>query len=101
MGGGRDAPRGGGGLPPVPARRRQRRSRSWRSIRAPKLSIPDYVDKPLAAVIARALTPDLKTRYRSAGEFAGPLFGYALDQNLIPAGHEMQPWLESVLGLLV
>ena len=53
------------------------------SIRAPKLSIPDYVEKPLAAIITKALTADLKTRFKSAGEFAGPLFGCALDQNLI------------------
>ncbi len=71
------------------------------SIRAPKLVIPDYVDKPMAAIIARALNPDLKTRYKSAGELAGPLFGYALDQNIIPSRHETQLWLESVLGLLV
>ena len=70
------------------------------AIRAPKLSIPDYVEKPLAAVITRALTPDLKTRFKTAGEFAGPLFGYALDQNLIPSRHETQQWLESVLGIL-
>ena len=71
------------------------------SIRAPKLVIPEYVDKPLAAIITRALTPDLKTRFKTAGEFAGPLFGYALDQNLIPTRQETQTWLESVLGLLV
>ncbi len=71
------------------------------SIRAPKLSIPDYVDKPLAAVVMKALAPDLKNRFRTAGEFAGPLFAYALDQNLLPSRLEMQQWLESVLGLLV
>lgn len=71
------------------------------AIRAPKLNIPDYVDKPLAAVISKALAPDLKNRFRSAGEFAGPLFAYALDQNLLPSRNEMQTWLESVLGLLV
>ena len=71
------------------------------SIRAPKLTIPDYVEKPLAAIITKALTADLKSRFKSAGEFAGPLFGYALDQNLIPSRHETQLWLESVLGLLV
>lgn len=70
------------------------------SIRAPKLTIPDYVDKPLAAVLAKALSPDLKARFKSAGEFAGPLFGHALDQNLLPSRREAQQWLESVLGLL-
>lgn len=71
------------------------------AIRAAKLSIPDYVDRPLAAIITRALAPDLKNRYRSAGEFAGPLFAYALDWNLIPSRAETQAWLEGVLGLLV
>lgn len=71
------------------------------AIRNPKLSIPDYVDKPLAAVIIKALSPDLKTRFKTAGDFAGPLFGYALDQNLVPSRHDTQLWLESVLGLLV
>ena len=71
------------------------------AIRTPKLTIPDYVDKPLAAIITRALTPDLKSRFKTAGEFAGPLFGHGLDQNLIPSQRETQLWLESVLGLLV
>ena len=70
------------------------------SIRSPRLAIPEYVDKPMAAIISRALSPDLKTRYRSAGELAGPLFGYALDQNIIPSRRETQLWLESVLGIL-
>lgn len=70
-------------------------------IRAAKLSIPDYVDKPLAVVIQKALTPDLRNRYRSAGEFAGPLFAWALDHNQLPTGRQVQEWLESVLGLLV
>lgn len=70
------------------------------AIRAPKLTIPEYVEKPLAAVITRALTPDLKARFKTAGEFAGPLFAYALDHNLVPSKHETQQWLESVLGLL-
>lgn len=70
-------------------------------IRSSKLSIPDYVDKPLAVIIQKALTPDLRQRYRSAGEFAGPLFAWALDQNQIPTNRHVQEWLESVLGLLV
>jgi len=70
------------------------------AIRAPKLIIPEYVDKPLAAILSKALSPDLKVRFKSAGEFAGPLFAHALDQNLIPSKLETQQWLESVLGLL-
>jgi serine/threonine protein kinase len=71
------------------------------SIRAPKLALPEYVDKPLAAIITKALTPDLKNRFRTAGEFGGPLFAYGLDHNLFPTPHATQQWLESVLGLLV
>ncbi len=70
-------------------------------IRGGKLAIPDYVDKPLAQVIQRALAVDLRTRYRSAGEFGAPLFGYALDKNLLPSSRQVREWLESVLGLLV
>jgi hypothetical protein len=29
------------------------------------------------------------------------LFAYALDHNLLPSRHDMQSWLESMLGLLV
>lgn len=71
------------------------------AIRAPRLSIPDYVEKPLAAIILRSLNPDLRQRFKSAGEFAGPLFAYALDNNLLPARSEVQAWLESVVGLIV
>lgn len=71
------------------------------AIRAPKLTIPDYVEKPLAQIITRALTPDLKLRFKTAGEMAGPLFGFALDAKMIPARGEVQAWLEGILGLLV
>ncbi len=70
-------------------------------IRAAKLNIPDYVDKPLALVLQKALAPDLRNRFRSAGEFAGPLFAWAIDQNQLPTQRHVQEWLESVLGLLV
>jgi serine/threonine-protein kinase len=70
-------------------------------IRSPKLSIPDYVDRPLAVIISKALTVDLRNRYHTAGEFAGPLFAYMLDHNLIPQPRASQEWLEGVLGLLV
>ncbi len=72
-----------------------------KAIAAGKLAIPDYVDKPLVAIFQKALHPDLRLRYRTAGEFAGPLFTYALDQNLTQTNKAVQDWLESVLGLLV
>ena len=69
-------------------------------IRTAKLSIPDYVDKPLAAVLQRALAPDLRQRYRTAGEFAGPLFTYALDHDLLPTAQHVQEWLTGTLEIL-
>ncbi len=71
------------------------------AIRAPKLVFPDYVDKPLVAVLQKALHPKVDSRFRTAGEFAAPLFAYALDQNLTETNKTVQEWLEGVLGLLV
>lgn len=70
------------------------------AIRAPKLSIPDYVGKTLTGIIIRALSPDLKTRFRTAGEFAGPLYGYALDHGVLATRVEMREWLGSVLEIV-
>ncbi|MCC6337037.1 MAG: serine/threonine protein kinase [Myxococcales bacterium] len=69
-------------------------------IRAGKLSIPDYVDKPLAAVIQRALAVDPKVRYRSAGELAGPLFTWALDRNALPSADDVREWLAGAVGIV-
>lgn len=71
------------------------------AIRSAKLSIPDYVDRPLAQILQRALAAELRARYRTAGEFAGDLFRYTLDQNLCLSQKDVQLWLEGVLGLLV
>jgi len=35
-----------------------------------KVSLPDTVDKGLGQIIRKALTADLDSRYRTAGEFA-------------------------------
>lgn len=70
------------------------------SIRSGKLQLPDYVDKPLVAIIQKALQPDLKLRWRTAGEMAGPLLTYALDNGISQTPGQVQEWLESVLGLL-
>ena len=32
--------------------------------------------------------------------FAGPLFAYALDRNLLPSKPQVQAWIENSLGLL-
>lgn len=71
------------------------------AIRSARLSLPPSMDKPLAHVFQRALSPDLRSRYRTAGEFAGELFAYTLDANLCQTHRDVQAWLESVLGLLV
>jgi serine/threonine-protein kinase len=70
------------------------------SIRAPKLSIPDYVAKPLVGVLQRALNPDLKVRFRSAGEFAGSIYGYALDNNQVHSPQQVSDWLGALLGFV-
>jgi len=69
-------------------------------IRAAKLSLPDYVDKPLAHTLTRALSAEVKTRYRSAGELAGELFAYALDRNLLPQRNEVREWLLHAVGVV-
>jgi serine/threonine-protein kinase len=69
-------------------------------IRAGKLSIPDYVDRPLAAVIQKALAVDPRDRFRTAGEFAGPLFAWALDHNAVPTPDEVRHWLAGAVGLV-
>jgi len=71
------------------------------AIRSAKLTLPSYVDRPIAAILARALAPDLKVRYRTAGEFAGDLFRYTLDAGLGRSPRDVQLWLEDVLGLLL
>lgn len=69
-------------------------------IRAGKLSIPEYVDRPLAAIILKALSVDPRTRFRTAGEFAGPLFGWSLDHKLLPSKDQVYEWLVGTLELV-
>ena len=71
------------------------------AIRAARVSLPAFVEKQLGAIIARALAPDLKSRYRSAGEFAGALFAYGLDHNLLQTRERVQDWLQGALELIV
>lgn len=70
------------------------------SIRAPKLNIPDYVAKPVVGALQRALTPDLKARFRTAGEFAAAIYGYALDENLVRTPQQVSEWLSALLGFV-
>jgi serine/threonine-protein kinase len=70
------------------------------AIRAAKLQIPDYVDKPLAAIITRALAPDVRQRYPSAGQLAGALFAFAMDEGMLQNNITVQEWLHSVLEIV-
>lgn len=71
------------------------------SIRSGKLNFPAFLERPMQGILKQALANDARGRFRTAGEFAGPLFGYALD-----AGLTMTPWqvrdeLQSVLDLVL
>ncbi len=71
------------------------------AIRAAKLQLPDYVDRTMAAILRKALAPEVSARYRTAGQFAGALFEYALDHSSSRSREQVQEWLEGTLGLLV
>ncbi len=70
------------------------------AIRAARVAFPEYVDRQMSQLLRRALHPDPNNRYRSAGEFAGALFHYALDHNLTPPQAEVRAWLEATLGIV-
>jgi serine/threonine-protein kinase len=69
------------------------------AIRSAKLNLPDTLDKPLAAVLRKALAPDVNQRYRTAGEFAGALFTWALDTGQPFGTREVQASLQQALSL--
>lgn len=69
------------------------------AIRAAKLNLPDTLDKQLAAVLRKALAPDANQRYRTAGEFAGALFAWALDTGQSFSARELQPLMQQALSL--
>lgn len=68
------------------------------AIRAGKLSLPDSVDRTLAQIIRKALAPDPAIRYRTAGEFAGALFTWALDSGQCPTRQHVQAWILKTLS---
>lgn len=70
-------------------------------IRSGRAAVPEYVDKPLAAIISRALAVDPKSRFRTGGDFAGALFGYVLDAGLLTTPDQAQEWMEGLLGMVV
>lgn len=68
------------------------------AMRAAKLSVPDSVPPRVTAILKRALHPDPQQRYQTAGEFAGSLLHYALDEGLALQPSDMRHWLQGVLG---
>ncbi|WP_044190313.1 serine/threonine-protein kinase [Hyalangium minutum] len=68
------------------------------AIRAAKVSLPDTVDKGLGQIIRKALTPDLDSRYRTAGEFAGALLTWTLDSGNSPSRENVKSWLLKTLS---
>jgi len=70
------------------------------AIRAARVTIPEYVDRPLAQILRRALHPELASRYPTAGELAGELLHYALDHGQWVSREQVQAWLSTELGLL-
>jgi serine/threonine protein kinase len=69
------------------------------AIRAAKLNLPDTLDRQLAAIVRKALAPDVNQRYRTAGEFAGALFTWALDTGQPFGLRELQPMMQQALSL--
>ncbi len=71
------------------------------SLRSAKLSLPDTMDRQLAAILRKALPADAGSRYRTAGEFAGALFTWALDTDSARKPRDVQEWLQGMMGLIV
>lgn len=70
------------------------------AIRAARLSLPDSLDRTLAAILRKALAPDVASRYRTAGELAGALLTWSLDVGHGPMREDVRHWLADVLGLI-
>ncbi len=83
------------------AREETNQNKVMQLIRSSKVSLPDFVDKRLGQIVQRALSPDAKSRYRSAGELAGELVHYTLDHGMGQTAKDVQVWLEGSLGLLM
>ncbi|MBZ4414901.1 serine/threonine-protein kinase [Myxococcus sp. RHSTA-1-4] len=70
------------------------------AIRGARLSLPDTLDRTLAAILRRALAPDVVSRYHTAGELAGALLTWSLDTGNSPTREDVRHWLADVLGLI-
>ncbi|NPC81939.1 serine/threonine protein kinase, partial [Pyxidicoccus fallax] len=69
-------------------------------IRAARLHLPYTLDRTLAAILRKALAPDVVSRYHTAGEMAGALLTWALDTGHGLTREDVRPWLAEVLGLI-
>jgi serine/threonine-protein kinase len=70
------------------------------AIRAARLHLPDTLERGLAAILRKALAPDVVSRYHTAGELAGALFTWSLDSGHAPTRTDVRRWLADVLGLI-
>jgi serine/threonine protein kinase len=70
------------------------------AIRAARLHLPFTMDRTLAAILRKALAPDVASRYRTAGELAGALLTWSLDTGHGPTRTDVRRWLAEVLGLI-
>ena len=87
---GHRAARAGGGHPPVPPRRDGRRGGDGGHPRGQAEPAGHGGPGAGAASSARRSTPDLDSRYRTAGEFAGALLAWALDSGNSPSRRERE-----------
>jgi serine/threonine-protein kinase len=71
------------------------------ALRAAKLNLTVPLDKQLAGILRKALAANPGNRYRTAGEFAGALFTWALDTDSARTSRDVQDWLAGMMGLIV
>jgi eukaryotic-like serine/threonine-protein kinase len=69
------------------------------TIRAAKLRLPDTLDEQLAAILRKALAPEVKPRYRSAGELATALLSWARATGQPIGPREVRSKLQQALAL--
>lgn len=60
-----------------------------------RFQAPSGLDKPLVALLRKALHPDPKSRFRTAGEMAGMLLHYVLDHGADASREDVAAWLRA------
>ncbi len=68
------------------------------AMRQAKLKLPETGDRALEALLRRALTPEPKQRFQTAGELAGALLHYALDHGQQLSTAQVRAHLREVYG---